>query len=306
MGGRASTATHNSRWSMEDLRESFQQLRAKALALVKEESTSFAEAPLELRGCKDIALTAIEQTGGMFKFASPELQADREVVALALEINISMMSYVSPELKANRGFIMELIPRLDVTKVDGLVKHMDKELRKDAEVMRTATMYWPKALAFAHGSLKSNKDFVISAIGSSSSPPVTFSCVPAKLQRDAAVAQAAKNAFRAILESLPNMPDFDTLMRDGSIHLDGQCAQLLRATFFSPERLQRRIVRYNKLHSEEAGGYRLVQKTMKQERESYNDSVAGLKRWRMEALPSGMQENTMSRSCSRSPRRELK
>jgi len=235
----------------------------------------------------------------MFRFASDELRGDPDVARCSLENNIGMYSCISPQLKANRFFIMDLFKNLDHLKVDNLVKHLHPDLRKDREVMLEATRCCAQALKSAHGSLKANLEFVLSAIRSSPSPALTWSCVPVKLQRKIDVENSVSDSYRSLSECLGRMPDFDTIMRDASADLVGEYRRGLHATRLNPVALQREADRSRKLFGDAAEF--LVSKDMEHHRDLYRRYFASLKEEASRFIP----EQTLPgprRSRSRSPR----
>lgn len=267
---------------MEELKVAFDELRAKVLAEVKKKSTSFKDAPLELRGCKDIALAAIEPNGGMFKFASPELQGDPDLARVAVENNIGMFTCISPTLKSDRTFMMSLIESACCTKVESLVKHLDQDLRKDREVMLKAIAYCPGALKSCHSSLKGDKDFVLSAIRCSPSPLETRESLSAKLQRDPAIAQATVESWRLMLDHVRSMPDFDTLMVGGVASLQGEHSRVLRATRVNPVSISAHIAKNCKLFPDYADHWN--EESMTHWRKFYNDIIRTLEQQAMQSL----------------------
>lgn len=287
---------------MEELRVAHDDIRKKVLAEVEAKSTSFKDAPLELRGCKDIALAAIERNGGMFKFASLDLRSDPDVARVAVENNIGMFTCMSPTLKSDRTFMMSLIESACITRLDHVVKHLDQELRKDPEVMLKAIAYSPQALKSCHSSLKGDKQFVLSAIRCSPSPLDTLECLSAKLLRDPALVQAAIESWRLMLDHVQSMPDFDTLIAGGAVSLQGECARVLRATHVNPVSIQKEIAKNSKLSPDFAD--QLNQPTLASNRERYSNLIQRLEQQAMQCVARpGVGE--VLRSRSRSPRRHM-
>merc|ERR1739848_763808 len=92
----------------------------------------------------------------------------------------------------------------------------------------------------------------------------------------------------------------------GSAYLDERCLRLLRATFFSPERVKRHIAKNHKIFERlEGGGCALEQATLDAERIRYDETIAEFTQHRrlLQASPS-MREKSRSRWRSWRPRRK--
>ncbi len=206
-----------------------------------------------------------------------------------------MFSSVSPQLRSNNRFILELIPRLDFNKVEYVVKHLHVDLRKDHEVMQTATKYFDKALKSANSALRADRAFVLSALLCSPSPLTTLECASAKLQRDKTLHLEAVLAWKKLLGSLEKLPNFDILMRDGSAQFEEQDIPLMVAAGINPDYLKREFAKDHRLFP--SHGDFFEEDGMEAYGEIYNSHVAILRDARRLFK---YEERTPSRS--RSPR----
>jgi len=70
-----------------------------------------------LQGDREVVLTAVSQQGNALRHASAELRADKKVVMAAMEQTAIALKYARAEVVENDGFMLEVRPFLEITRL---------------------------------------------------------------------------------------------------------------------------------------------------------------------------------------------
>ena len=114
----------------------------------------------ELRGDKEIMLTAVQHGWEALEFASENLKNDKEIVLTALEDNGDALKFASDNLKNDKEFVLETVQK------DGwALEFASDNLKNDKEIVFAAVQQnRGLALEFASNNLKNDKEIVLAAV----------------------------------------------------------------------------------------------------------------------------------------------
>ena len=70
---------------------------------------ALGDAPVSIKGDKEVVLAAVVQDGKALQFASPELRADKEVALAAVNQNAWALEWVPPELRGDREVVLAAV-----------------------------------------------------------------------------------------------------------------------------------------------------------------------------------------------------
>ena len=90
-------------------------------------------APEELKGDREIVMTAVSQDGWALQFATEELRGDREIVMAAVSQRGRALQFATEELKADREIVMTA-----VSKGGSALEYATKDLKEDEEMLQHA------------------------------------------------------------------------------------------------------------------------------------------------------------------------
>ena len=87
----------------------------------------------ELKGDREIVMTAVSKNGMALQFATEELKGDREIVMAAVSQHGMALQFASEELKGDREIVMTAVSQ------DGwALNFATKDLREDEEMLQLA------------------------------------------------------------------------------------------------------------------------------------------------------------------------
>jgi hypothetical protein len=114
----------------------------------------------ELRGDKEIMLTAVQHGWEALEFASENLKNDKEIVLTALEDSYQALKFASDNLKNDKEFVLET-----VQKNGWALEFASDNLKNDKEIVFAAVQQnRGLALEFASNNLKNDKEIVLAAV----------------------------------------------------------------------------------------------------------------------------------------------
>ena len=103
------------------------------LKRVAQNGLALRHATEELRGDREVVMTAVAEDWQALEYATEELRGDREVVMTAVTSNGWGLLYATEELRGDREVVMTAIAQNGWA-----VNHASEELRGDREVMEAA------------------------------------------------------------------------------------------------------------------------------------------------------------------------
>ena len=116
-------------------------------------------APEELRGDREIVMTAVSQQGGVLQFATEELKGDRQIVMTAVSQDGWALQFAREELRGDREIVMAT-----VSQHGGALQFATEELKADHEIVMTAVSKTGWALEYATKDLKEDEEMLQHAL----------------------------------------------------------------------------------------------------------------------------------------------
>ena len=117
----------------------------------------------ELRGDKEIMLTAVQHGWEALEFASDNLKNDKEIVLTALEDNGDALKFASDNLKNDKEFVLETVQK------DGwALEFASDNLKNDKEIVLTSVQKYGFSLEHASDDLKNDLEIVSAALNNNS------------------------------------------------------------------------------------------------------------------------------------------
>ena len=133
--------------------------REVVMTAVGKNGWALKHATEELRGDRDMVMTAIAQEGWALQHATDELRGDREVVMTAIAQNGRALQYATEELRGDREVVMTAVAQ------DGwALAYATEELRGDCEVVMTAVAQKGYAVQHATDELRADKEIMEAAL----------------------------------------------------------------------------------------------------------------------------------------------
>ena len=129
------------------------------LERVSLEPNALRDAAEELKGDRDIVMTAVSHFGHALRFATEELKGDREIVMTAVSENSFALQYVTKELKCDREIV-----RAAVSQHGRALQFVAEELKGDREIVMTAVSKAGWALQFATKEMQGDHEIVMKAV----------------------------------------------------------------------------------------------------------------------------------------------
>ena len=129
------------------------------LKRVAQNGLCLLQATEELRGDREVVMTAIAQDGGALEYATEELRGDREVVMTAIAQDGRALLYATEELRGDREVVMTA-----VTSNGWGLLYATEELRGDREVVMTAVASNSWAVNHASEELRGDREVMEAAL----------------------------------------------------------------------------------------------------------------------------------------------
>ena len=116
----------------------------------------------ELRGDREVVMTAVRRHGGFLQYATEELRGDREIVMAAVsKYDKNALRYATEELRGDRKIVMAA-----VSKHGNALEYATDELRADREIVMKAMSKYERALRHASVELRGDRGIVMKAVSS--------------------------------------------------------------------------------------------------------------------------------------------
>ena len=116
-------------------------------------------APEELRGDREIVMTAVSQQGGALQFATEELRGDREIVMGAVSNFGLALQFATEHLRGDREIVMAA-----VSQHGGALHFATEDPKADLEIVMTAVSKTGWALEYATKDLKEDEEMLKHAL----------------------------------------------------------------------------------------------------------------------------------------------
>ena len=107
--------------------------REIVMTAVSQSGWTLQYASKELRGDREVVMTAVSRSGWVLQFAAEELRGDREVVMTAVSQNGSALRCASEELRGDRAIVMKAVSQSELA-----LRYATEELKGDHELLEIA------------------------------------------------------------------------------------------------------------------------------------------------------------------------
>ena len=113
----------------------------------------------ELKGDREIVMTAVSKNGRALRFAAEELKGDRKIVMTAVSSFGSALKFAAEELKGDPEIVM-----MAVSKNGCVLQFATEELRRDLEIVMQAVSVDGDALEYATKNLREDEEMLQHAL----------------------------------------------------------------------------------------------------------------------------------------------